>query len=178
MFTARQQRAAHATNAGGGCRCGTCITSCSSSRTPPPHTQSLSLSHSLFAPISTLLIFSFFRCFFLFPSNQCIYKPSQFKNFVRRLRQPPPPARLSPRPQLRACHQPSPLQTLRFPRITQLPTAHLKGISIRGEVIVSRPIVRDQPRPTATDRDRPRPTATDRVRPRPTATDRYQPPTS
>ena len=52
---------------------------------------------------------------------------------------------------------------------------HLKGFSIGGEVIVSRLIVRDRPRPTSTGRVRPRPTASDRVRPRPTATDRDRP---
>ena len=40
---------------------------------------------------------------------------------------------------------------------------------------MSRPIVSDRPRPTATDRDRPRPTATDRDQPRPTSTGRVRP---
>ena len=73
---------AHATNPGGDGRCCTCITSSSSSRTPhhhhhhtTPHTHTHTVSLSIFALIF-LLIFSFFCCLFLFPSNQCIQKPS------------------------------------------------------------------------------------------------------
>ena len=81
-----------------------------------------------------------------------------------------------PRPSASDRDRPRPTTTdrVRPPSSLHIPV-HLKGFSIGGEGIVSRLIIRDRPRPTATVRVRPRPTATDRVRPRPTARDRPRP---